>query len=184
MSLTYSNKLLLGIKAYNFKIINVITEKNIDLYKYVTQYPFVLCFICNHCPYVIHIIDKIIKLGNVYNNILKFILISSNDVSQYPQDSPDNMKNMAIHKNIYFPYCYDETQEVAKNYKVTCTPDFYLFNENKNLVYHGQFDDSRPYNNITITGNSLEFAIKCCLRNKNIIPLQYQSCGCSIKWKK
>ena len=139
-------------------------------------------FICNHCPFVIHVLDEIISISEEYFENISFIAISSNDIVNYPEDSPELMKKLAIDKKFKFPYLYDENQEVAKNYDAACTPDFFLYNKNKKLIYRGQLDDSRPGNNIPITGNDLRKAIVSLIDGKEIEKNQKPSIGCNIKW--
>ena len=141
-------------------------------------------FICNQCPFVRHIIDEVVKIANDYRvQGLGFIAISSNDVVNFPQDSPELMTEFAFEKRMEFPYLYDESQEIAKAYLAACTPDFYLFDNQNKLVYRGQLDDSRPGNNIPLSGNDLRGAIDGVIYNRTINPNQKQSIGCNIKWK-
>ena len=140
-------------------------------------------FICNHCPFVIHVIDEIIKISNQYTNEIDFIAISSNDVINYPDDAPELMKKLAIDKSFNFPYLYDENQDVAKAYDAACTPDFFLYNDEKKLIYRGQLDDSRPGNEKSVDGKDLRNALDCLIKNvKNNFP-QKPSIGCNIKRK-
>lgn len=141
-------------------------------------------FICNKCPFVRHIIDEVVKIANDYRvQGLGVIAISSNDVVNFPQDSPELMTEFAFEKRMEFPYLYDESQEIAKAYLAACTPDFYLFDNQNKLVYRGQLDDSRPGNNIPLSGNDLRGAIDGVIYNRTINPNQKQSIGCNIKWK-
>ena len=184
MSLTLSNMLPLGTQAPKFKLKNTVDNNQIDLYTHVNKRHFVIAFICNHCPYVTHIVDKFVEVANHYNKKeIKFIAISANDVVSHPADSPENMRSLARKKYFEFPYCYDESQEIAKAYDTACTPDFYLFNKNKLLVYRGQFDSSRPSNATPVTGRSLINAMNSLLSDKLIDQEQTQSMGCNIKWK-
>ncbi|SDE03823.1 AhpC/TSA family protein [Pricia antarctica] len=141
-------------------------------------------FICNHCPFVKHVNPEIVKLAAEYEKKgIGFIAISSNDVENYPQDAPDLMKDNAKQMGYTFPYLYDATQETAKAYKAACTPDFYLFDTNLELVYRGQLDDSRPGNGIPLTGRDLRRAMDALLEGKEIDQDQKPSIGCNIKWK-
>jgi thiol-disulfide isomerase/thioredoxin len=141
-------------------------------------------FICNHCPFVIHVNPEISKLGLEYQKKgIALIAISSNDVDNYPQDAPHLMTKVAKQEGYSFPYLYDKTQEVAKAYDAACTPDFYLFDKNLGLVYRGQLDDSRPGNGIPLTGADLRKAMDNLLEEKPISELQKPSIGCNIKWK-
>jgi len=142
-------------------------------------------FICNHCPYVRHVISKLVELIKDYREHgVSVVAINSNDIVSYPDDAPAKMKIIAAQYSFNFPYLYDETQVVAKQYNAACTPDFFLFNSNHELVYRGQMDNSRPGNNIPVTGNELTEAINCMLEGKPISPVQKPSMGCNIKWKK
>jgi peroxiredoxin len=142
-------------------------------------------FICNHCPFVHHIIEEVVMIANDYRvQGLGVIAISSNDVINYPQDSPALMTEFAFENNFEFPYLYDETQDVAKAYHAACTPDFFLFDNQDKLVYRGQLDDSRPGNGIPLSGSDLRGAIDGVLYNRTINADQKPSIGCSIKWKK
>lgn len=141
-------------------------------------------FICNHCPFVHHVIEEVVMIANDYRvQGLGIIAISSNDVDNYPQDSPELMTEFAFENNFEFPYLYDENQAVAKAYDATCTPDFFLFNNQDKLIYRGQLDDSRPGNGIPLSGNDLRGAIDGVLYNRTINPNQKPSIGCGIKWK-
>ena len=141
-------------------------------------------FICNHCPFVIHVNQQLVQLANDYSpKGINCIAISSNDVVNYPQDGPDKMKVHAKENHYPFPYLYDETQDVAKAYDAACTPDFFLFDQDLKLVYAGQLDGSRPGNGVPITGEDLRAAMDALLREDAINPNQKPSMGCNIKWK-
>ena len=141
-------------------------------------------FICNHCPFVKHVNSTVTELANKFQSKgIKFIAISSNDVENYPQDAPHLMKETAQQENYSFPYLYDETQTVAKDYDAACTPDFYLFDSAMKLIYRGQLDDSRPGNGIPVTGKDLTAAMNALLENKEVDSDQKPSIGCNIKWK-
>jgi len=143
-----------------------------------------ILFICNHCPFVIHINPILIKISKKYKKSgLNIVAISSNDVEKYPQDGPLQMAKHAKKNGYDFPYLFDETQEVAKIYDAACTPDIYLYNYNNRLVYKGQIDDSRPGNNIPINGNDLVNAIECLINKVENKRIQKPSIGCNIKWK-
>ena len=142
-------------------------------------------FICNHCPFVHHVIDEMVRIANDYRvQGLGIVAISSNDVLKYPLDAPELMTEYAFENNFEFPYLYDESQAVAKAYAAACTPDFFLFNNRDSLVYRGQLDDSRPSNGIPLSGSDLRGAIDGILYNRIINPDQKPSIGCGIKWKK
>jgi thiol-disulfide isomerase/thioredoxin len=141
-------------------------------------------FICNHCPYVHHVLPEILMIVSDYRVMgIGFIAISSNDATQYPQDGPEMMAEFAFRNSIDIPYLYDETQEVAKAFDAACTPDFYLFDANDKLFYRGQIDDSRPGNNIPLSGSDLRGALDALVFNRNLVSPQKPSVGCSIKWK-
>ena len=184
MAMTPSNMLALGTIAPDFNLLDTISDKYLGLGKLKGKNGTVIMFICNHCPFVIHINPEITKLAEEYQKKdISFIAISSNDIEKYPQDSPELMSKKALEEAYSFPYLYDFTQEVAKKYKAACTPDFYLFNDNLKLVYRGQLDDSRPGNGIILTGSDLRNAIENLLNKKPISQHQKPSIGCNIKWK-
>lgn len=183
MSKTASTMLPLGTKAPYFNLEDVLTGKKTALHADLTKEATVICFICNHCPYVKHINSQLTQLANHYSaKGIQFFAINSNDVKKYPDDSPENMKITAQQEHYPFPYLYDETQEVAQAYQAACTPDFFVFDKALALVYRGQFDDSRPGNDIPVTGESLAQALDCILSNKPLDFLQKPSLGCNIKW--
>ncbi len=174
----------LGVKAPDFTLPDTITGKQINLYENKGKVASVIMMLCNHCPYVQHIFQKVIEVAKEYQlKEISFFGISSNDIINYPEDSPEKMKELGIKLEFPFPYLFDESQETAKQYDAACTPDFYVFDANHKLVYHGQFDDSRPKNNIPVTGNDLKNALDNLLTGKEIETNQKQSIGCSIKWK-
>ena len=141
-------------------------------------------FICNHCPFVHHVMEEVVMIANDYRvQGIGLIAISSNDPERYPQDGPEHMAEFAFKNRMDFPYLFDETQEVAKAYRAACTPDFYLFDDQDRLIYHGQLDDSRPGNNIPLSGSDLRGAIDGVLYNRTISQNQKPSIGCSIKWR-
>jgi len=140
-------------------------------------------FICNHCPFVIHVLDEIVSITKKYEKEISFIAISSNDIVNYPEDSPELMKKLAEEKKFNFPYLFDETQEVAKKYDAACTPDFFIYNSDKQLVYRGQLDNSRPGNDVPVTGHDLRKAIDSLIKGEEIDKNQKPSIGCNIKWK-
>lgn len=184
MARTPSNMLPLGTKAPDFELMDTVSDKKLSLKDVKGEKGTVTMFICNHCPFVIHVNPEITNLAKEYQQKgIGFVAISSNDVENYPQDAPHLMKEKAKEANYTFPYLYDETQKVAKAYDAACTPDFYLFDPNLNLVYRGQLDDSRPGNNVPLTGNNLRKAIDALLNGDSIDPDQKPSLGCNIKWK-
>jgi peroxiredoxin len=184
MALTPSNMILIGTNAIDFQLPDVVSGKQISLNDIKGTNATLIMFICNHCPYVKHINEQLVKLANDYfPKGVGFAAISSNDVSTTPEDSPENMKKVASNLQYPFPYLYDETQQVAKNYDAACTPDFYLFDKHLKLVYRGQLDDSRPSNKIEPNGKDMRNAIETLLQNKDVSPYQRPSIGCNIKWK-
>ncbi|MCK5086585.1 MAG: thioredoxin family protein [Melioribacteraceae bacterium] len=184
MAATPSNMVPLGTLAHKFNLLETVTGKNISLDDLVSDVATVIMFICNHCPFVIHVNEEIVKVANEYiNKGISFAAISSNDVENYPQDSPEKMKEIALSLKYPFPYLYDETQEVAKAYNAACTPDFYIYNKDLELVYRGQLDDSRPGNNEPITGKDLRNALDLIIEGKPVTQNQKPSIGCNIKWK-
>ena len=184
MSRTPSNMLPLGTTAPEFSLRDTVTEKTVNLQALKGDKGTVIMFICNHCPFVKHVNPEIVKLAAKYKNKgIGFIAISSNDVENYPQDAPALMKENAKQEGYTFPYLYDATQETAKAYAAACTPDFYLFDTDLELVYRGQLDDSRPGNGLPLSGNDLRNALDALLSGKEIDPKQKPSIGCNIKWK-
>jgi peroxiredoxin len=184
MARTPSNMLPLGTKAPDFTLFDTLSQETLALNELKGPNGTVIMFICNHCPFVIHVNEIIVKIANTYKEKgVGFIAISSNDVENYPQDSPEKMAIHARENNYPFAYLYDETQDTAKAYDAACTPDLYLFNADLSLVYRGQLDDSRPGNGIEVTGNDLKNAIDCMLENKENTEPQKPSIGCNIKWK-
>ncbi len=184
MSAVESTMLELGTKAPDFTL-PIVTGGILNLNKYSKNSKgTVVAFICNHCPYVKHLNDKLVAVANSYiQQGIGFVAISSNDVEKYPADSPEKMIEVVKEENYPFPYLYDETQEVAKDYMAACTPDFFLFDENNELVYRGQFDESRPGNGKEATGADLKKALDALLEGEKPIETQIPSIGCNIKWK-
>lgn len=184
MARTPSNMLPLGTKAPEFELLDTVSNKTLSLEKLKGKNGTLVMFICNHCPFVVHVNPELSRLGKEYQaKGIGFVAISSNDVANYPQDAPHLMKEKAKALEYSFPYLYDETQEVAKAYDAACTPDFYLFDANLELVYRGQLDDSRPGNGLPLTGSDLRNAMDAVLNEKAIDSNQKPSIGCNIKWK-
>lgn len=184
MALTPSTMLPLGTAAPNFELPDTVSGKKLNLQQLKSNVATVIMFICNHCPYVKHIQRELKQFAQEYQKKnVAVIAISSNDVENYPDDSPEKMRETAEKFAYTFPYLYDESQEVAKAYQAACTPDFYLFDKNLKCVYRGQFDDSRPGNNIPVTGKDLKKALDNLIADKPIDPNQKPSMGCNIKWK-
>ncbi|XP_020533015.1 uncharacterized protein LOC105629143 isoform X12 [Jatropha curcas] len=193
---TESQGVFLGFRPPNFELPEPLTGKTWKLDDFESYPALLVMFICNHCPFVIHLKKDIVKLTNFYmKKGLAVIAISSNSVATHPQDGPDFMAEEAKLRNYSFPYLYDEqtverhffkSQEVARDFGAVCTPEFFLFKKDGRrpfeLVYHGQFDDSRPSNNVPITGRDLSLAIDCVLTGQPVSSIQKPSIGCSIKW--
>tara|TARA_Y100000385_G_scaffold71075_1_gene71378 strand:- start:228 stop:785 length:558 start_codon:yes stop_codon:yes gene_type:complete len=184
MARTPSIMVPLGFEAPKFELLDVKRDKLVKSDDLFGKKGTLIMFICNHCPFVKHVNQQIVQIAKDYQNSgIKLIAISSNDIINYPDDSPSEMKKVAIKENFIFPYLFDETQIVAKNYDAACTPDFFIFNNSKKLVYRGQLDDSRPGNNITVTGEDVRNALESLINFKEINPVQKPSIGCNIKWK-
>ncbi|MCS6954555.1 MAG: thioredoxin family protein [Bryobacteraceae bacterium] len=185
MALTESTMLLeLGTKAPDFRLPDVVSGKTISLDTFADKEALVVMFLCRHCPYVQHVKEELARLGRDYaGKSVGIVAISSNDAVQYPDDRPERLKAMAEELGFHFPFCYDETQEVAKAYAAACTPDFYVFDQERKLVYRGQLDDSRPGNGIPVTGKDLRAAIEAVLEGRPVPSEQKPSLGCNIKWK-
>jgi len=184
MARTPSNMLPLGTTAPDFTLVDAITNNEISLNDIKGEKGTVVMFICNHCPFVIHVNEEIVRVANDYRvQGFGFVAISSNDIVNYPQDGPKHMWKTARKNNYTFPYLFDETQEVAKAYDAACTPDFYLFDAELKLIYRGQLDDSRPGNGIPVNGRDLRQALDAVLKNSKVIEPQKPSIGCNIKWK-
>lgn len=181
---TPSAMLPLGTAAPPFSLHDVVNGRSYSLESFVDKTAVLVMFICRHCPYVVHVEQELAKIGQDYRDSgLGIIAISSNDPVGYPDDAPPKLKEMAQRLGFTFPFCHDETQEVAKAYRAACTPDFYLFNRDRRLVYRGQLDESRPGNNKPVTGRDLRSAIQAVLVGKPVEGNQRPSIGCSIKWK-
>jgi peroxiredoxin len=184
MSLTPSNDFQIGALAPDFYLTDVVTDSVKGLIELNGEQGILILFICNHCPFVKHINTEVTRMAYDFQTKgINFVAISSNDVSNYPQDSPEKMKELAKNEGFDFPYLYDESQEVAKAYKAACTPDIYLFDKELKCYYHGQIDDSRPGNNIPVTGKDLRQAMQDLLEGKDTPTIQKPSIGCNIKWK-
>ncbi len=186
MALTESNMLPIGTVAPEFILLDTASDKQLSIRNLCSDKATVIMFICNHCPYVIHVKNELVKLAYDYKpKGVSFIAISSNDIQKYPQDGPEAMKVFAKESGFTFPYLYDETQEVARAYDAACTPDFYIFDGQKHLKYRGRLDDSRPRveNPKPVTGSDLRGALNAILANQMVSEIQYPSMGCNIKWK-
>ena len=184
MARTESYMLPLNTVAPSFTLPNSVDNQMLSLEEVKGSKGTLVIFMCNHCPYVIHLLDKMVEISNEIKPMgIHTVAISSNDINSYPEDRPELMKKLALEKSFGFPYLYDETQEIAMAYEAACTPDFYLFDGELKLVYRGRFDDARPKNDNPITGLDLMTA---CTNLSNGFPQeanQIPSLGCGIKWK-
>jgi thiol-disulfide isomerase/thioredoxin len=184
MAQTSSTMVPLGIKVPTFKLFDTNSGSTYSYDEIKGEKGTLIFFICNHCPFVHHVMEELIKIANDYRvQGIGFIAISSNDVEKYPQDGPNLMTEFAFENSFEFPYLYDVTQKVARSFDAACTPDFFLFDSMDQLVYRGQLDDSRPGNGIPLSGSDLRGAIDSLLYNRVINPIQKPSIGCGIKWK-
>ncbi len=183
MAVVQSNMLPLGTKAPHFSLQDTVSGNYLSLSDLKSDRATVIMFICNHCPYVIHVNQEMVKIALEYRNKgVSFIAISSNDAEAYPDDDPDKMRIVAKVLKYPFPYLYDKRQEIAKAYDAACTPDFYVFDSQLMLSYRGRLDDSTPGNGKPVTGKDLRNAIDLTLQNLPVED-QYPSMGCNIKWK-
>ena len=181
---TASTMLALGTLAPDFRLPDVVTGTRISLSTFAGKKALLVMFICQHCPFVIHVREELARLGKDYGDRnLGIVAISTNDVANYPDDSPDHLKAMAEDLGFTFSVCYDESQETAKAYTAACTPDFFLFDSEMKLAYRGQLDESRPGNGKPVDGQDLREAIDSLLSDQPILVDQKPSIGCNIKWK-
>lgn len=184
MAKTLSTMLDLGTTAPEFTLPNVVSGKTMALADFANTKALLVMFICRHCPFVKHIEQELARLGRDYaNKDVAIVAISANDAAEHPDDSPESLKEMAEQLGFSFPFLYDESQSVAKAYSAACTPDFFLFDQSRKLVYRGQLDDSRPESGIPVTGKDLRAAMDAVLNDQAINPDQRASIGCNIKWK-
>jgi len=182
MARTASNMMALGTVAPNFTLPDVVSGNKVSLQS--GHIATLIMFICNHCPFVKHIQQQLVTLGQDYvPKGVNVIAINANDVENYPDDAPDKMKVVAEELGYNFPYLYDETQETAKAYQAACTPDFYIFDQELRCVYRGQLDDSRPGSELPVTGQDIRAALDALLAGKSVNEIQKPSLGCNIKWK-
>ena len=185
MALTPSTMLALGTKAPDFALPDVVSGKTISLAAFAGKRALLVMFICRHCPYVVHVKAELARLGKDYaGKDAGIVAISANDAAGYPDDAPKKLREMAQELGFAFPFCYDESQQTAKAYTAACTPDFFLFDANRALVYRGQLDESRPGNNKPLNGKDLRAAMDAVLAGTPVSPNQQPSIGCNIKWKK
>ncbi len=184
MVLTPSTMLPLGTRAPDFNLFDATSGKNVALADFAKKKALVVMFICNHCPYVKHVRDGLASFGRDYaKQNVAIVAISANDPESHPDDAPDKMALEAKSAGYRFPYLFDATQSVAKSYTAACTPDFFVFDAFRKLVYRGQFDASRPGNGVPVTGADLRAAVDALLADKPIANAQRASIGCNIKWR-
>ena len=185
MAYTESNLLPIGTLAPDFDLPDTVSGKNLRLRDIASDKATVVMFICNHCPYVLYVNPEIVRLSREYmDKGVAFVAINSNDTSAYPEDAPDKMREQAQTVGYQFPYLFDETQAVARLYDAACTPDFYVFDQDLKLYYHGQLDPSRPKRNpIPATGADLRAALEAVLAGQPAPAVQRPSGGCNIKWR-
>jgi len=178
-----STMLPLGTEAPDFALSDVISGATISLRDFDDADALLVMFLCRHCPYVAHVRAGVAQLARERDPRLAIVAISSNDPMTYPEDAPESLAAEAVEAGYTFPYLFDETQEVAKAFTAACTPDFFLFDRDRKLVYRGQFDDSRPRNDVPVTGEDLRLAIDAVLAGRSPSEDQRPSVGCSIKWR-
>ena len=184
MALTPSTMLALGTPAPEFDLPDVTTGRRVTLASFAGQPALLVMFICRHCPYVVHVQEELARIGRDYApRGLGIAAISANNVATHPGDGPEHLKAQAREQGFAFPYLYDEAQTVARAYTAACTPDFFLFDASRRLVYRGQLDDSRPGSGRPVTGRELRAAIDAVLAGRPVPPDQMPSMGCNIKWK-
>lgn len=183
MPLTTS-ELALNTKAPEFALLDVVSGKIFSLHDILSKKATVIMFLCNHCPYVQHILDELVSVVKEYQGKgVNFAAISSNDVENYPEDGPEEMKALALERGFTFPYLYDQTQQTAHHYHAVCTPEFFVYDHENRLAYHGRFDDSRPRSETPVTGTDLKNALDALLAGEKPAVEQQPSVGCGIKWK-
>ena len=183
MAATSSKMLPLGTPAPGFFLQDTVSDLDVGLHEVRGRKATVVMFICNHCPYVIHVQAELVRLANEYKDKgVGFVAISANDAFTYPDDGPDKMKEVAQQVGFPFPYLFDESQDVARAFKAACTPDFFVFDANLRLAYRGQLDDSRPDNDKPVNGQHLRQALDELLAGQKVTVEQKPSLGCGIKW--
>ncbi|MEO0853625.1 MAG: thioredoxin family protein [Cyanobacteria bacterium J06648_11] len=183
MALTPSTMLALGTPAPDFQLPDVVTGQTVSLATFGECQVLLVIFGCQHCPFVKHVQSELAAIGRDYaRKSVGIIFISANDTTTHPSDSPDRLKAMATELEFAFPVCFDESQAVARAYTAACTPDFFLFDRDRQLAYRGQLDDSRPSNGLPVTGKDLRAALEALLGGETVNPEQQPSIGCNIKW--
>jgi thiol-disulfide isomerase/thioredoxin len=184
MALTESTMTELGAAAPPFELPDVMDGKTVTIDTFSGDKALLVMFICNHCPFVKHVHQELARIGRDYAvKPLGIVAINANDIGTHPDDAPDKMKETAAEWGLSFPYCFDESQQTAKAYGAACTPDFFLFDAERRLVYRGQLDDSRPENEKPITGSDLRAAIDAVVSGRPAPEVQKPSIGCNIKWR-
>ena len=183
MALTYSSMLELDTKIPHFQLKNALDDNLYASTSLSNGKPSLIMVICNHCPYVIHYHEELKRINKDFGDLIDFVAISSNDIKNYPQDGPEQMKELFTNLGLSFPYLFDETQDIAKVLRAECTPEFYLFDNNDMLVYRGRMDNSSPGNDIEVSGSDLRNACSNLLKGVPIPSDQHPSMGCNIKWK-
>ena len=184
MPATASTMLDLGTKAPEFSLPDVVTGRTVSLHAFQSKKALLVMFICHHCPFVKHVKAELARLGDDYAaKDLGIVAISSNDPAVAADDSPEGLKQMVAEWGLHFPVLYDESQAVAKSYNAACTPDFFVFDASRKLVYRGQLDDSRPSNDKPVNGKDLRAALDAVLAGRPVSTEQRPSLGCNIKWK-
>ncbi|MBC5772651.1 thioredoxin family protein [Pontibacter sp. KCTC 32443] len=179
-----TSEIALGTQAPDFALLDTVTGKLFSLRDVATSKATVIMFTCNHCPYVLHILDKVVEVAKKYQQQgVGFVAISANDAATQPQVGPEKMKALAQEHGFSFPYLYDQTQQVARTYQAVCTPEFFVYDASMRLAYHGQFDSSRPNSDIPVTGADLTNALDALLQGRQPAEEQHPAVGCSIKWK-
>lgn len=174
----------LGTPAPNFELPDVVSGRTVGLSEFADRDALLVMFICRHCPYVRHVQAELARIGRDYKDKpLGIVAISSNDALAYPGDAPGSLREMASELKFDFPFGYDETQDVARAFTAACTPDFFLFDRERRLVYRGRLDGSRPGSEIPVTGDDLRAAIDALLSGRQLNPIQWPSIGCNIKWR-
>jgi peroxiredoxin len=183
MAMVESTMLPLGTAAPTFELTDVVSEEVISLGTFAEARALLVMFICRHCPFVKHVEQELARLGRDYGpRGVGMVAISANSLQTHPQDGPEHLQAQAQAAGFTFPYCFDETQAVAKAYTAACTPDFFVFDQDKTLVYRGQLDDSRPGNGLPVTGQDLRAALDAVLTGQAMPGDQRPSVGCNIKW--
>ncbi len=183
MALTASTMLPLGTKVPDFQLPDVVSSQVVSPAIFAGKQALLVMFICAHCPFVKHVKQELTRIGQDYSEKVGIVAISANDAAKYPDDAPEQLKLMAEALRFTFPFCYDESQETAKTYTAACTPDFFLFDADHQLVYRGQLDDSRPGNDKPVNGHDLRAALEQLLGGQPVSQDQKPSIGCNIKWK-